>query len=63
MIIDTPRGAGGFGYDPIFLLPHRGVTAAELAAEEKNRVSHRGLALQDLVQQLSRSGVLAERAS
>jgi XTP/dITP diphosphohydrolase len=51
-IIDTPRGNGGFGYDPVFELPDRGVTAAELAAGEKNRLSHRGRALQDLVLQL-----------
>jgi XTP/dITP diphosphohydrolase len=51
-IIDTPRGNGGFGYDPVFELPDRGVTAAELAADEKNRLSHRGRALQELVAQL-----------
>ena len=51
-IIDTPRGSGGFGYDPIFELPERGVTTAELPAEEKNRLSHRGRALQELVLQL-----------
>lgn len=59
-IIDTPRGEGGFGYDPIFELPDRGLTAAELAPEEKNRVSHRGQALRDLVQQLTGTGALAE---
>ena len=45
----APRGAGGFGYDPLFLLPGRGLTAAELAAEEKNRISHRGQALARLL--------------
>jgi XTP/dITP diphosphohydrolase len=44
-IIDEPRGSGGFGYDPYFWLPERGATAAELPAEEKNRLSHRGTAL------------------
>lgn len=39
-----PRGASGFGYDPIFLLPERGLTTAELPPEEKNRISHRGRA-------------------
>ena len=39
------RGTGGFGYDPIFFLPELGKTMAELSAEEKNRVSHRGKAL------------------
>ena len=38
------RGTGGFGYDPIFFLPGRGCTLAELSAEEKNTVSHRGKA-------------------
>lgn len=44
LIIDQPRGAGGFGYDPVFLLPELGRTMAELAPEEKNRLSHRGRA-------------------
>lgn len=52
-LIATPRGAGGFGYDPYFLLPQLGKTAAELSAEEKNRYSHRGLALQQLVKRLA----------
>jgi XTP/dITP diphosphohydrolase len=41
----APRGTGGFGYDPLFLLPERGLTAAQLDAAEKNRISHRGQAL------------------
>lgn len=41
----TPRGGGGFGYDPLFLLPHMGKTAAELAPEEKARLGHRGQAM------------------
>src|SRR5688500_11849726 len=51
-VISTPRGAGGFGYDPIFELLDSGKTAAELSAEEKNRISHRGKALRELVAQL-----------
>jgi len=51
-IVDTARGAGGFGYDPHFLLPAFGRTAAELAPEEKNAVSHRGQALRALVDKL-----------
>ena len=43
-----PCGTGGFGYDPIFRLPHLGLTMAELTLEEKNKISHRGLALQRL---------------
>lgn len=55
-VIDQPRGAGGFGYDPYFLLPDRGRTAAELSAEEKNRVSHRGQALRRLLSSLQERG-------
>lgn len=51
-IIDTPRGDGGFGYDPHFLVPALGKTAAELDAEEKNRISHRGQALNALAARL-----------
>jgi len=51
-IIDTPRGEGGFGYDPYFLVPDFGRTGAELSAEEKNGVSHRGQALRVLVERL-----------
>jgi XTP/dITP diphosphohydrolase len=43
-LTESPRGAGGFGYDPIFLVPELGRTFAELPAEEKDRVSHRGRA-------------------
>ena len=52
-IIASPRGQGGFGYDPHFLLPGVGKTAAELAPEDKNRLSHRGQALRALVSRLS----------
>ena len=48
-IARAPRGANGFGYDPLFLLPERGLTAAELAPQEKNRISHRGMALARLL--------------
>lgn len=51
-VIATPRGAGGFGYDPVFELPALGKTAAELSADDKNRISHRGKALRELVTQL-----------
>ncbi|MEK7736972.1 MAG: RdgB/HAM1 family non-canonical purine NTP pyrophosphatase, partial [Pseudomonadota bacterium] len=49
-IIATPRGAGGFGYDPYFLLPELGLTGAELPAEQKNSISHRGKALTLLIE-------------
>ncbi|HEX7116039.1 MAG TPA: RdgB/HAM1 family non-canonical purine NTP pyrophosphatase [Steroidobacter sp.] len=48
-ITTEPRGTGGFGYDPIFELPELGVTVAELPAEQKNEMSHRGQALRQLV--------------
>ncbi len=44
-IIDEYRGEGGFGYDPLFYYPELGKTFAELSAEEKNRISHRGKAM------------------
>ena len=53
-IAEAPRGSGGFGYDPIFELPQRSVTVAELPAAEKNQLSHRGQALRGLVAQLQR---------
>ncbi|QYY30701.1 MULTISPECIES: RdgB/HAM1 family non-canonical purine NTP pyrophosphatase [Cupriavidus] len=55
-VVDAPRGAGGFGYDPHFMLPDLGKTAAELPAEEKNAVSHRALALRSLVARLQAEG-------
>jgi XTP/dITP diphosphohydrolase len=51
-IVDTPRGAGGFGYDPYFLVPDLNQTAAEISAEEKNKRSHRGKALAQLMERL-----------
>jgi XTP/dITP diphosphohydrolase len=55
-IVDAPRGAGGFGYDPYFLVPELGLTVAEMPHEEKNRRSHRGQALAQLLARL-RAGV------
>lgn len=52
-ILSTPRGEGGFGYDPLFWLPELGKTAAEMDKDEKNRVSHRGRASQLLIQALA----------
>ena len=48
-IARAPRGSGGFGYDPLFRLPERGLTAAELDPAEKNRISHRAVALSGLL--------------
>ena len=52
-IVTEPRGSNGFGYDPIFYLPTHGCTSAELAPAEKNRISHRGQAMKDLVRKLT----------
>ena len=53
-IIDTPRGENGFGYDPYFLVPDLNQTAAEISSEEKNKHSHRGKALAQLIERLKR---------
>ena len=58
-IVATPRGEGGFGYDPYFYLPEYGCTAAELSTEIKNRVSHRGKAIQMLAEALRNMHKLA----
>ena len=55
-IIDTPRGDGGFGYDPYFLLPELNKTGAEMDADAKNAVSHRGQALRELASKLKTFG-------
>jgi XTP/dITP diphosphohydrolase len=52
VIVDTPRGENGFGYDPHFLIPSLGKTTAELTPAEKNARSHRGQALRALVEKL-----------
>lgn len=51
-VLEAPRGDGGFGYDPLFLIPELGQSVAEIAAAEKNRRSHRGQALARLVERL-----------
>lgn len=58
-ILRTPRGSGGFGYDPLFLVGGTERTMAELGEEEKNKVSHRARAMQKLRLQLEKN--LAER--
>ena len=60
-ITRTPRGSGGFGYDPLFVVAETHRTMAELDADEKNRVSHRARAFAALRPLLER--VLAERAA
>jgi XTP/dITP diphosphohydrolase len=56
-ILTEARGSGGFGYDPVFLVPDRGCTSAELPPEEKNRLSHRGQALRKLLEALREAGI------
>ena len=51
-ILSAPRGTGGFGYDPLFFVPSLNSSAAELPAERKNAISHRGIALQRLLDKL-----------
>ena len=53
-ITDRPAGSNGFGYDPYFRLPDRGCTMAELAPDEKNRISHRGRALEAMKRRLEK---------
>jgi XTP/dITP diphosphohydrolase len=58
--LHTAIGAGGFGYDPLFLAPEHGCSSAELSATEKNRISHRAQASQLLLAALSaRYGITA----
>lgn len=52
-ILETPQGAGGFGYDPVFFVSERGCSAAELTAEDKNLLSHRGKALRQMLELLA----------
>ena len=52
-IVESPRGANGFGYDPHFLIPALGKTTAELEPAEKNAISHRGQAIRALVEKLT----------
>lgn len=56
MLAREPKGTNGFGYDPIFYLPERGCTTGEMEPEEKNRISHRGIALRKMVEKLEGAG-------
>ncbi|MEX2673607.1 MAG: RdgB/HAM1 family non-canonical purine NTP pyrophosphatase [Phycisphaeraceae bacterium] len=51
-ILQQPRGAGGFGYDPLFFVPSQQATTAELSAEQKNAISHRGSATRAMAEVL-----------
>ena len=52
-ILDAPRGENGFGYDPLFYYPAMGKTMAEMSADEKNQISHRGAAIRALAKTLA----------
>lgn len=52
LIIDSSKGTNGFGYDPIFFIPEKNATMAELTMDEKNTVSHRGKALKKIIEWL-----------
>lgn len=56
VILDAPRGAAGFGYDPLFYVPQLEQTAAELDSKLKNTLSHRGAAMRHLLDRLERYG-------
>lgn len=51
-ILEAPRGHGGFGYDPLFYMSELGKTLAEVSVAEKNKISHRGQALRNLVRKI-----------
>lgn len=55
------KGPNGFGYDPIFYVPEFGKTTAELSEDEKNRVSHRGRALEQMKLELLKKGLVAKK--
>lgn len=55
---EPSAGVHGFGYDPVFLVPERGVTAADLSDDEKDRISHRGLALRSIAASLELAGAI-----
>lgn len=55
-ILHTPQGTGGFGYDPIFYYPPFGKTFAQASPEEKNKVSHRAIALEALYEKMKEAG-------
>ena len=53
VILQAPIGTDGFGYDPIFGVPTHGCSAAQLDSTEKNKISHRGIAMQQFVAKLA----------
>ncbi len=59
LIAHEIKGENGFGYDPIFLVPEKGKTTAELSPEEKNAISHRGKALKKMKELLAKEGEIS----
>lgn len=57
-IAHEPKGENGFGYDPIFYLPEKGCTTGEMKPEEKNAISHRGIAIRKMVEILRKKGTI-----
>lgn len=57
-IAHEPKGENGFGYDPVFYLPERGCTTGEMPPEEKNKISHRGIAIRKMVELLKKRGIV-----
>ena len=62
-ILEAPRGHHGFGYNPVFLDPASGLTAAEMSPEQKNHVSHRAMALRQLRERLAALGPITRPAA
>ena len=56
VLLNAPRGEGGFGYDPLFLIPHLNKSVAELTTDQKGPISHRGKALATLIEKLREEG-------
>ena len=63
VITEKEEGVGGFGYDPVFSVLDMKKTYAQLADEEKNRVSHRGKAIRSLIEKLRENGLIADNPS
>ena len=63
VITEKEEGVGGFGYDPVFSVLDMKKTYAQLADEEKNRVSHRGKAIRSLIEKLHENGLIADNPS
>lgn len=58
-ILEAPVGEGGFGYDPIFYVPTHGCSSGELSMEEKNKISHRALALQAMLEEFKKHNFIS----